>query len=71
MSRRLWLALLTGDLFCRHLQSGNCTDTVLEFEPDYRNRLPVFSRDERDSHTRNLVLASLMIRICYGTKNCK
>ena len=71
MPRRVCLALLTADLFCLHLQTENCTHTVLEFDPDYRNRLPVFSRDERDSQTVNIVLASLMIRICSDTENCE
>ena len=56
---------------CLHLQTENCTHTVLEFDPDYRNRLPVCSRDERDSQTKNLVLASLMIRICSDTEKCE
>ena len=71
MSRRLWLALLTAELFCPYLQTENCTHTGLEFDPDYRNRLPVFSRDERDSQTVRIVLASLMIRICSHTENCE
>ena len=71
MSRRLCLALLTADLFCLHLQTENCTHTVLEFDPYYRNRLPVFSRDERDSQTVRIVLTSLMIRICSDTENCE
>ena len=45
--------------------------TVLEFDTDYRNRLPVFSRDERDSQTKNLVLTSLMIRNPCHTKKCE
>ena len=71
ISRRLCLALLTADLFCLHVQTENCIHTVLEFDTDYRNRLPVFSRDERDSQTKNLVLASLMIRNHCYTKKCK
>ena len=70
MPRRLCLALLTADLFCLHLQTENCTHTVQEFDTDYRNRLPVFSRDERDSQTKNLVLSGLMIRIHYNTEKC-
>ena len=75
MSRRLCLALLlTADLFCLHLQTENCTHTVLEFEPDYRNRLPVFCRDEEDreqEETENIVLASLMIRNSCHRKKCE
>ena len=71
ISRRLCLALLTADLFCLHVQTENCIHTVLEFDTDYRNRLPVFSRDERDSQTVRIVLASLMIRICSYTKKCE
>ena len=71
MPRRLCLALLTADLFCLHLQTENCTHTVQEFDTDYRNRLPVFSRDERDSQTVRIVLASLMIRIYSDTENCE
>ena len=56
---------------CLHLQTENFTHTVLEFVPDYRNRLPVFSRDERDSQTVRIVLASLMIRIYSDTEKCE
>ena len=56
---------------CLHLQTENCTHTVLEFDPDYRNRLPVFSRDERGSQTVSIVLASLMIRIYSDTEKCE
>ena len=63
--------VLTADLFCLHVQTENCIHTVLEFDTDYRNRLPVFSRDERDSQTKNLVLTSLMIRNPCHTEKCE